>query len=290
MDALLFINPCPTLKHSTSGSRFVTPTPSTSRPSWVQPRSRRARITARPGVVRAAARAEWHALSADEFRLRVDSATMPVCLVGMSNCGKSYWSNQLRLGREFELVSVDAEIEKAIEPELTALGFAGIDGMAEWMGFPSDSRFAANQARYLSYEETITAAAAFPSDCRNAVLDTTGSVIYLSDDTLRKVRRNYLIVHLEASDDMLGAMTENYFDTPKPVVWGDAFDQLEGETPNAALRRCYPRLLRERRERYARLAHVTIPATVSLSRELTLDGFFEHLTNQLLVLPGKLGT
>lgn len=222
----------------------------------------------------------WDKLTAHEFDARVADSSLAICFVGMSNCGKSHWSRQLRDHRGFHVVSVDDKIEHAIKPELMALGFAGIDGMAEWMGFPSDERFSVNQARYLGHEESITAAIS-PASGVNCVLDTTGSVVYLSQDTLGRLQMEYLVVHLEASDDMLEMMTQNYFQTPKPVVWGDAYKPVQGETPNESLRRCYPDLLRERRKKYAAISHVTIPASFSLSCDVGLDKFLSHVKSKL---------
>lgn len=205
---------------------------------------------------------------------------MAICFVGMSNCGKSHWSRQFKMNRDFHVVSVDEEIERAIEPELTVLGYAGIDGMAEWMGFPSDDRFTHNQGVYLGYEETITAKTS-PREGANSVLDTTGSVVYLKSGTLDKIRREYLVIHLEASDDMLEFMTTNYFETPKPVVWGDAYRPQVGEKPIQAMRRCYPDLLKERRKRYAAMAHITVPAAISLSPQIKLIEFLHHVKSKL---------
>lgn len=219
-------------------------------------------------------------MTASEFDERESSSSLAICFVGMSNCGKSYWSQQLKRKRGFHVVSVDEEIESAIKPELSALGYAGINGMAEWMGFPSDNRFAKNQSVYLGYEESITARTS-PQEGSNSVLDTTGSVIYLKSKTLGRIRSKYLIVHLEASDDMLEFMTKNYFEMPKPVVWGDAYLPLVDEEPVQAMRRCYPNLLRERRKKYAALAHVTVPATLSLSRKMKLDEFLQCVKSGL---------
>ncbi|KAI0565645.1 hypothetical protein FGB62_16g162 [Gracilaria domingensis] len=198
----------------------------------------------------------------------------------MSNCGKSHWSSQLRSHKRFHLICVDDQIEKQITPELAQLGYSGINGMAKWMGFPSDERFAANQDRYLMHEERITSRAA-PKPNRNTVLDTTGSVVYLSEKILRQLRTDYLVIHLEANDGMLEMMTDNYFETPKPVVWGDAFNPREYETPIEAMRRCYPGLLKQRRERYAKLAHITVPAAFSLSRDIDVEDFLEYVRQQL---------
>lgn len=219
-------------------------------------------------------------MTASEFDEREASSSLAICFVGMSNCGKSHWSHQFKINCGFHVVSVDEEIERAIEPELTALGYYGIDGMAEWMGFPCDDRFANNQGVYLGYEETVTAATS-PREGVNSILDTTGSVVYLKSDTLGKIRDEYLVVHLEASDDMLEYMTTNYFEMPKPVVWGDAYRPRVDEEPIRAMRRCYPDLLRERRKRYAAMAHVTVPAAISLSRQIKLEEFLHHVKSKL---------
>ena len=174
---------------------------------------------------------------------------------------------------------MDEKIEDAIKPELSALGYSGIDGLAAWMGFPTDEKFAVHQQKYLDLEESITASA-MPGP-GNTVLDTTGSVCYLSDRTLRRLKTDYLVVHLEASDDMLDVMTDGYFTTPKPVVWGDSFNRLDGENPEAALRRCYPLLLQHRRKRYDEFAHVKIPASKCLSRQLDIEDFMQLLRCQL---------
>lgn len=222
----------------------------------------------------------WDNLTAAQFDQLEASSALSICFVGMSNCGKSYWSRQLKTHRDFFVVSVDEEIERAIEPELTALGFSGIDGMAEWMGFPSDERFSKNQDIYLKYEESITGKTS-PRKYKNSVLDTTGSVIYLSEETLARIRKQYLVVNLEASDDMLNFMTKNYFATPKPVVWGNAYQPEQGEEPMDAMRRCYPNLLRERRKKYAAISHVTVPAELYLGSEMKLDEFLSYVKGKL---------
>eukprot|EP00177_Eucheuma_denticulatum_P007085 GFKZ01012884.1.p1 GENE.GFKZ01012884.1~~GFKZ01012884.1.p1 ORF type:complete len:293 (+),score=28.75 GFKZ01012884.1:309-1187(+) len=222
----------------------------------------------------------WDSMTASEFKIREATSSLAICFIGMSNCGKSHWSRQLKQHRGYEVVSVDDEIELAIEPELRALGYSGIQGLAEWMGFPCDPQFRQNELVYLTHEEQITGSTE-PELGKNCVLDTTGSVIYLKDDTLERVRQQYLVVHLEASDDMLDVMTSSYFEIPKPVVWGDTYRPRDGEEPMEAIRRCYPELLRERRKKFAAMAHVTVPASLSLERGLTVDDFIARICSQL---------
>jgi len=178
------------------------------------------------------------------------------------------------------MTSVDEEIEEAILPELEALGFKGIEGMAQWMGFPYEDRFKKNEKKYLGIEETITASVD-PEEGKNFVLDTTGSVIYMPRPILQSLRQKYLVVHFLASDDMVSEMIENYFKTPKPVSWGDSYNQMDGEDGDKALRRCYPDLLATRRKQYEQLAHVSIPAETTLSYDISCDDLLE-ITADLL--------
>jgi shikimate kinase len=225
-------------------------------------------------------------MSSTDLNAAISARTLSLCFIGMSNCGKSHWSTQLERELGFRMVSVDEEIEDAIAPELAAAECSGIDGMAQWMGFPSDERFKANEATYLGHEENLTAAAVATAagaggDPANFVLDSTGSVIYLSQATLEKMQSRFLVVHLEASDDMLEKMADNYFLTPKPVVWGDCYRQKDGEEPEDALRRSYPELLRTRRARYHALAHVTIPANFALNRDVSLNQLLNRIRASL---------
>lgn len=223
---------------------------------------------------------KWSGLSASLFDEKLASRKLALCIVGMSNCGKSYWSTQLHMKRSFSMISVDSYIESELDQVLKADGHVGMEGLAEWMGFPSDERFATNQVTYLAAEEKITANVS-PISGNNSVVDTTGSVVYLSRATRKHLVQNYLVVHIEAENHMLQLMTDNYFKTPKPVVWGSIYNPLPGESPDQALRRCYPNLLRQRRELYARMAHVSIPASFCLDRSLKIDAFLDAIRTRL---------
>ncbi len=224
---------------------------------------------------------DWGQIRAKDFDDLINNGQLPLCLVGMSNCGKSHWSEQLSNFKGFNRVCVDDEIENAIRPELESLGYAGISGMAEWMGYPFDDRFASNEKRYLKLEEEITAGI-IPSENSNFVLDTTGSVVYLGSQTLSQLRSSFLIVHLAATEDVLENMKKSYFETPKPVVWGDSYNSLDSETPLDSLRRCYDGLLQQRYKRYSQLAHIAVPASISLSRDIDVDQFLEIIRSKLV--------
>lgn len=90
-----------------------------------------------------------------------------------------------------------------------------------------DRQFAKHQYMYLELEESITVKA--PCVLGNVVLDSTGSVCYLADSTLSRIKRNFFVLHLEASDGMIEKMIDGYFATPKPVVWGGRLCQVFGD-------------------------------------------------------------
>ena len=114
---------------------------------------------------------------------------------------------------------------------------------------------------------------------KNLVFDTTGSVAQLAPETLKALKENCLIVHLDVGEDSLARMIEKFFEDPKPVAWGEYFKQREGETEDAALRRSYPTLLSERLKKYRDFAHVNISAreVYDTSAEKTLEVIKNYL-------------
>lgn len=183
-------------------------------------------------------------------------------LIGMSNIGKSRWSKRLAAESGFARIACDALIEERLGAELRPRGFAGIHGVARWMGQPYDPQYPETGAQYLAHEravmEDVLARLGAP-DAPPTVIDTTGSVIYTGGDIAARLRDLTRVVYLEASPEHVTQLFERYMASPKPVIWGDAFAPHAGETPGDALKRCYPELLRFRAARYAALAHVTIP-------------------------------
>ena len=192
-------------------------------------------------------------LTKAEFDTHIANGTCRIAFVGMSNAGKSYRARVLHREKGFAWHNVDAEIQKA-------LGFAHVDDLAPWLGYPSSPTYAAREQEYLHLEDRFTRAASEYIGDKNMVFDTTGSVVHLPQATLDTVRTNCLVVHLDVGEDSIHQLIEKYFTTPKPVCWGEYFTQRNGENENDALRRCYPALLKARLEKYRALAHVQIPA------------------------------
>ena len=214
-----------------------------------------------------------------------------LALIGMSGAGKSYWTTRIAAAG-YPAISCDTEIEGRLKLALQSGGYSGINGVAAWMGWPHLPSYTDREAAYLSEEiavldEVLTGLEKNPE--RDLVLDTTGSVIYVGNHLLHRLRKQMLVVYLAASRDELQLLIQRYLEDPKPVLWRGAFQARAGEDPKATVARCYPVLIGSRRQSYEALAHCSIPVAdlrESSLREATnkrLEGaeFLEKIRRQL---------
>ena len=111
------------------------------------------------------------------------------------------------------------------------------------------------------------------------VVDTTGSLIYLTESLLEHLSGLARMVYLSTPPSFDEQMLETFLSEPKPVIWRNSFSSLANEPPGDSLRRCYPQLMEYRRTRYARWADQEIEAET-----LRQPGFHE---NDLLALVQK---
>jgi shikimate kinase len=193
-----------------------------------------------------------------------------LALVGMSGSGKSYWTQRI-VAAGYPAASCDTQIEQHLSGVLQSGGYAGINGVAAWMGWPDSATYAEREAAYLAEEistldEVLSGLEKNPA--QDLILDTTGSVIYVGNHLLHRLRKQMLVVHLAASPEEQGLLIRRYLEDPKPVLWRGAFQARKGETPRDTVARCYPALIAARRQSYAALAHCSIP--VAELRELSL--------------------
>jgi shikimate kinase len=195
-----------------------------------------------------------------------------LALIGMSGAGKSHWTKNLAaLG--FSAVCCDDQIEARLAPALNAGGYAGINGVAAWMGWPDSPTYLEREAQYLTEEiavldEVLSSLEKDPK--RELVLDTTGSVISTGNHTLHRLRRQMTVVYLAVAAEEIQLLIQRYLQDPKPVLWQGAFRPQPGETPQQTVVRCYPVLIAARRQSYEALAHLTLP-TLQL-REISPPG------------------
>ena len=198
--------------------------------------------------------------------LMADSISSPLgsplrlALIGMSGAGKTFWSKRLApSGRP--AVSCDDRIEQRLRARLESGGYAGIKGVASWMGWPDSPTYTQREAEYLAEEihaldEILTGLEKDRS--REMILDTTGSVIYTGNNLLFRLRRQMTIVYLAATPEEQQLLITRYLNDPKPVLWRGAFQPKKGETPAETVARCYPMLIAARRQSYEALAHCIV--------------------------------
>lgn len=214
-----------------------------------------------------------------------------LALVGMSGAGKSFWTERIAAA-DYPCLSCDTLIEQRLASRLKAGGFAGINGVAAWMGWPDRPTYAERESAYLQEEigvldEVLSRLEKSPND--ELVLDTTGSVIYVGNHLLRRLRKQMLVGYLAASPDEQQLLINRYLEDPKPVLWRGAFQPRAGESPRETVARCYPALIAARRQSYQALAHCVIP--VAGLRELShqADGSGKNLLENIRKEMERLG-
>jgi hypothetical protein len=191
-----------------------------------------------------------------------------LALVGMSGSGKTFWTRKLAAAG-WRPVCCDDLIEQRLAPRLAAGGYAGINGVAAWMGWPNSVTYAQREAEYLA--EEVGVMEEFLNDLQKEmsglekdssgipiVLDTTGSVIYAQNNILMRLRRQMTVVHLANTENEQRLLVERYLNDPKPVLWRGTFHVKDQETPRETVARCYPLLIAARRKSYETLAHCAV--------------------------------
>lgn len=200
-------------------------------------------------------------LSKLQFEQLIKQNKLVLNFVGMSNIGKTYWSKKLQ-SVGFQHINCDDLIEEKLAAVLGELGYSGIEDVSRWMGQPYDERFFVNQNKYLSLEREVMEkifAQVKNGNHGNIVIDTTGSVVHTGKNLCERLKQYSMVIYIEASKNMKEKMFEQYLQEPKPVVFGDVYDQEDGETNMQALSRCYRKLLDLRSTLYAECADVIIP-------------------------------
>ena len=208
-------------------------------------------------------------LTRSEFERRYAENSLRIALVGMSNIGKSYTGMRLATHYEFDLIEVDKLIWEA-------LGQGSMADFAAWQGQPYSDGYAEREAESIALESNATAKA-LKTLSGNAILDTTGSVIYTDKDVQENLVNDWFIVHISASSDAVDRLKQQYFKHPKPLIWNNHFSCKPDQTPDEAIMECYPKLLASRAKAYAALADTTIQSSQILDPEQTIERIFEAL-------------
>ena len=187
---------------------------------------------------------------------------MRLSLIGMAGTGKSYWSSKLeKVG--FKRFCCDDLIEKKLKDALKRPD-GSFRSMGQWMGFPYEQGYREREAKYMALEREVMADIIayledHAQDSEEAlVIDTTGSVIYIGDDMMRRLRRQTTIVCLSAPSEVEARLLDAYIKKPHPMLWHGTFDKRPGESNGAAMARCYPRLFSARKRLYEQYIDVAV--------------------------------
>jgi len=206
-----------------------------------------------------------------------------LALIGMSGAGKTFWTKKLAESG-VPAISCDDRIEQNLAARLAAGGYAGINGVAAWMGWPDSLTYGQRESDYLTEEihtldEVLTELEKHRE--KSLVLDTTGSLIYIGNNLLMRLRRQMTIVYLAASAQEQQLLIERYLNDPKPVLWRGAFQPRPRESPRETAARCYPALIAARRQSYEALAHCTLQVAVLHDGSLDAAEFLKMIQSQI---------
>lgn len=215
-------------------------------------------------------------LSKYSFIEKLKNNQLTISLVGMSNIGKTTWSNRLAT-LNFNAIECDKLIEKKLSKQLAREGLKNIDGVSKWLGQPFEKNFKTNQAKYLKYENLILEETLENTITKgkNTIIDTTGSVIYCQENILSKLKKNSIVVYIEATKDMEETMYQNFIKIPKPIIWGNLYD------PKKPMEKCYKSLLEYRRKLYENIADIRIPFEEVNPQKITATQFLELIQEYL---------
>jgi len=214
--------------------------------------------------------------SKTEFDILFKDSKLVISLIGMSGIGKTTRAKRLKKFG-FKHICCDDLIAKG-------LGFKKTLNVAKWMGQPYSKNYAQREKKYLQQEEMVTKKS-LQNVNQNTILDTTGSVIYLSQKTKSLLKKSTLIVYLQENQALRDQLFKIYITDPKPVVWDSKFNIKKNESQKEALARCYNQLIKSRSLKYQRLANIILPSKLLMDKKMNkkiFDKQFIHaIRNEL---------
>lgn len=202
-------------------------------------------------------------------------------LIGMSGTGKSYWSKRLEM-HGFKRFGCDDLITLHIAQQLGYSETSGFD-MHQWVGYPDQDTHADRARQYLQAEEEvlneIIAYLAQADPDENIVLDTTGSVIYMPTNVLKKLSQLTRMVYLGITPQDFDRMLKYYLENPVAIIWNGTFQALPMESRQQTFARCYPQLIKSREQKYKELAQLTISPNLHRASNLSVEQFLKVLSS-----------
>lgn len=192
-----------------------------------------------------------------ELGARPGERTLNIIFAGMSGSGKTHWAKLFSQAFDYPHVEIDSLIGQSSSLAGLLCDFDGEDEaekMGRYFGMPWTDGFAEREKAFLEIEAGILAAD-YPA---GSLIDLPGSAIYHSG-VMARLADTGPVIYLETDPEAQEEMLALFLRDPKPVCWKGGFRQADGESPDEALRRCYPELLRTRAALYERYADVTLP-------------------------------
>jgi len=208
-------------------------------------------------------------LSAKKFQQAYTDNSLKIAFVGMSNIGKSFTASRLAEAFEFKLIEVDKLI-------WNRLGHDTMDEFAAWQGHPFEEGYAERESLSIEMENHATLSAV-NSAKGNTILDTTGSVIYIDPENIRRLKEEFYVVHIKAEPSDMERLKFDYYDNPKPLIWHRQYRPKPGLSDSENILACYPKLLMSRAKEYAVMADKTVTSQFVLNPDLTDEELFAAL-------------
>ena len=147
--------------------------------------------------------------------------------------------------------------------------------MHQWVGYPDEAAHEERAEKYLQAEEIVLKEIfdylSNTQKGQNIVVDSTGSVIYMPESILMRLRQLTKIVYLDITQQDHEKMLQYYLNNPVAIIWNGIFQPLPGESRLQTFARCYPLLIKSREEKYWELAHLTVPAEIHKASGTTLE-------------------
>ncbi len=208
---------------------------------------------------------------------------MIITLIGMSGTGKSYWSKRLkRIG--YLRFGCDDLITELIAQKIGLTDGTSFN-MHEWVGYPDEKTYPVRAELYRQVEAEIMSGILDylrkNKDEENIVIDTTGSVIYLSALLLAELKQRTKIIYLDITQEDFDAMLKHYLENPAAIIWNNFFKPFNGETRQETFARCYPKLIRSREIGYKDLQHLSIPPAFHRAKDIKESDFLEYVQEHL---------
>jgi shikimate kinase len=202
-------------------------------------------------------------LSSKNFLGKLEAGELKIAFVGMSNIGKTHLTKRLCKSHKFKKIDVDKMIWEK-------LGFDDMEDFADWQGQPYEEGYAEREADLIKMEAEATQKAIKKAK-GNTIIDTTGSIVYIDPAVRRELKEACYVVHIKAEPSDLERLKWDYFDNPKPLIWGRQYKPRPDRTDRENIFECYPKLLMSRAKDYAAMADSTIASRDILDGIMTED-------------------